>query len=38
MSMPAQLKKAVGDGLPDASGEDADARRKAREERRRRRG
>jgi 5-methyltetrahydrofolate--homocysteine methyltransferase len=32
------ITQAVGDGLPGASGEDADARRRAREERRRRRG
>ena len=35
---PRRSRKAVGDGLPGASGEDADARRRAREERRRRRG
>jgi 5-methyltetrahydrofolate--homocysteine methyltransferase len=38
MSAPAAVSQAVGDGLPAASGEDVDARRRAREERRRRRG
>jgi 5-methyltetrahydrofolate--homocysteine methyltransferase len=38
MSTPAPVMQAVGDGLPGATGEDIEARRKAREERRRRRG
>jgi 5-methyltetrahydrofolate--homocysteine methyltransferase len=38
MATPPAITQSVGDGLPGASGEDADARRRAREERRRRRG
>jgi len=38
MATPLAITKSVGDGLPGASSEDADARRRAREERRRRRG
>ena len=38
MSAPAAVSQTVGDGLPGASGEDVEARRRAREERRRRRG
>ena len=38
MSAPTAVSQTAGDGLPGATGEDAEARRRAREERRRRRG